>query len=203
MPRRLSTAAGSNAVADARLRSEWLTKLTFLDLSDTAWRVFTGALMWSVGNGTNGEIPKRYLRWLHPDGEATTANSEISAAGLWEESADAYTLIGWDTTLGQSTAEQVEKYREDARIRQQRRRQRAKSTSPAPSDPATNPTPQTPSITENVTRDVTANVGTARHGNGTATAKELGTDLEAKVNDDSAFEKYTDERGRTRTRRVA
>lgn len=187
-------------MADARLRSEWLTKINFMELSDAAWRVFTGALMWAVGNGTDGEIPKRYLRWVHPSGEIQPqAVDEITRAGLWTETPATYQFVGWDTTLGQSTAQQIEKYREDARIRQQRRRQRKKTADAEREDTPTDPTSQTQDITANVTRDVTANVGTARHGTATA----IGKDPQGNESDSAEFEKYTDEHGLVRNRRIA
>lgn len=74
-------------MADARLRAEWLGQMRFDDLSDAAWRVFTSALMWSIGNGTDGVIPRRYLRYLHPDGVIEeSVRIELVHAGLWSSS---------------------------------------------------------------------------------------------------------------------
>lgn len=142
-------------MTDARLPDAWLGNPRFDLLSDEAWRVFTGALMWSARNGTDGWIPERYLRALHPDGEKRAAFAEICEAGVWRKEARAdgagYQLIGWADGLGQSTAEQVERYREKARLRQRRKRAKDRAEE-AP-------------VTRDVARDVgTARIGTDRHG---------------------------------------
>ena len=111
-------------MTDARLRGEWLGKMAFDDLSDTAWRVFTGALMWCAEQGTDGEIPSRYLKSLHPDGEKTAANSELLTAGIWKKTPHGFKLIDWDGALGQNTAAQVEVYKENGRKRQRAYRER-------------------------------------------------------------------------------
>lgn len=138
-------------MTDARLRGEWLTSLNFSNLSDTAWRVFTGALMWSAEQETDGVIPIRFLRSLHPSfDDLPVVYSEIEAAGLWRVKDDEYEFSGWSKRgaegLGQSTAEQVRAYREGTRKRQQQYRDRQKG-SPLKS----------PRVTHNVTGDVTAN----------------------------------------------
>ncbi|GAA3654455.1 hypothetical protein [Microbacterium marinilacus] len=150
-------------MADARLRSEWLGQMRFLDLSDAAWRVFTSALMWSVENGTDGAIPARHLRYLHPDGVRDDANAEITAAGLWTATENGYQLEDWAGALGQSTAQQIESYRTGARDRQRRRRERQKAAEAAPDTTEGGSVAQagavTPDVERDVTRDVTANVG--------------------------------------------
>lgn len=111
-------------MTDARLRGAWLGKMRFDDLSDAAWRIFTSALMWSAEQGTDGVIPTRYVRQLHPLGVMEGANSELVDAGVWKRTPDGYALIDWAGELGQSTAEQVEKYREKNRVKAARQRQR-------------------------------------------------------------------------------
>lgn len=150
-------------MADARLRAEWLGQMRFEDLSDAAWRVFTSALMWSVGNGTDGMIPKRHLRFLHPEGVSEAVRTELVAAALWSETKDGFVMLDWTGELGQSTAAQIDKYREDARVRQQRRRERAKKGREAREGEELGSGAQSASVTPNVTRDiprdVTPNVG--------------------------------------------
>ena len=107
-------------MADARLQSHWLNNPEFDDLSDAAWRVLTGALMWSNGRGTDGLIPTRYLRMLHPDGELPEAFRQLEVAGLWIKTADGYQLIEWVKLLGQSSAETVEHNKEMNRMKQQK-----------------------------------------------------------------------------------
>lgn len=168
-------------MSDARLRSEWLGQMRFDDLSDTAWRIFTSALMWSVGNGTDGVIPKRYLRYLHPEGVKPEANVEIVQAGLWTEQGDAFVLIDWAGALGQSTAEQIEKYRDDARERQRRRRERARERRETQEAGRQESTPHsgavTPEVTRDILRDVTPNVGIGiGNGKGTGNGHDEGTE---------------------------
>lgn len=171
-------------MADARLRSEWLGQMRFDDLSDAAWRVFTSALMWSVGNGTDGLIPKRYLRYLHPSGTVAPAViTELVKADLWSEQGDNYVMVDWAGALGQSTAEQIDKYREDARERQRRRRERAKLRRDAQEGAHGAPDAQNEDVTQNVTRDVTQNVGIGTgKGSGTGNGSER-RDLSESVNE--------------------
>lgn len=112
-------------MTDARLRGSWLGKILFDDLSDPAWRVFTSALMWCAEQGTDGRIPARYLRQLHPSGEHAEAFAELARVGIWKRTPEGYELIDWSGDLGQSTAEQVERYRANNRERVARSRARA------------------------------------------------------------------------------
>lgn len=147
-------------MADARLRSEWLGQMVYEDLSDAAWRIFTSGLMWCVENGTDGEIPKRYLRYLHPDGRLDAANVELVQAGLWTERSETFLFVDWVGKLGQSTNAQVEAYRERNRAKQERHRERARQRQAA--QDATPPTSDAQSATHNpVTApgDVTPSVG--------------------------------------------
>lgn len=172
-------------MVDARLRAAWLGMMKFDDLSDTAWRVFTGALMWCVENGTDGLVPSRYLKYLHPDGEQPAAFDDLIAAAIWESTPAGYQLLGWATDLGQSTAEQIEKYRDEARERMRKRRQaaakRAQDAREAAEkqDSDQTPTPAsssrvTGSDTPNVPMNVRTNVG-ENVGIGTATATATAT----------------------------
>ncbi|MFS0912806.1 hypothetical protein AB3M89_13545 [Microbacterium sp. 179-I 3D2 NHS] len=172
-------------MVDARLRAEWLGQMRFDDLSDAAWRVFTTSLMWCVNNGTDGEIPKRYTRYLHPEGVKRTIALELVKAGLWSEQKDRYVMPDWDGALGQSTHDQIEKYRSDARLRQQKRRERAKQRRELPDTGDGGAGPQTESVTEDVTRDVTQNVGIGTgSGIGTGEGYEY-RDLEALTDPDT------------------
>jgi hypothetical protein len=168
-------------MTDARLKGEWLGKLKFDGMSDTAWRVFTCGLMWCAEQGTDGYIPSRYLKTLHPDGEKPHAVQEIAQCGLWEISATGVQFIEWEKKLGQSTALQVETYKANGRERQRRFREReraklAKSIgfTDAAADAVTDS-----SDTSDVTRYVTGDVG---RGEGTGEGlglKESATNPEA------------------------
>jgi hypothetical protein len=144
-------------VTDARLPGRWASSLDMDSLSDASWRVFSYALMWSAENGTDGFIPTRYLKRLHPDGEQPEAFEQLAHQGLWVRGDAGYQLKDWDTSLGQSTREQVETYR--AKGRERTRKYRAKRTT----DDA--------DVTRDVTGDVRANVGKGK-------GRGLGTDYD-------------------------
>lgn len=150
-------------LTDARLPGEWLNTPQFDDLSDVAWRVFTSSLMWSAENGTDGHIPIRYLKFLHPEGEQPDAHRHLVAAGLWTQESAGYFMPNWSTSLHQSTAAEVEAYKTSARQRQQKWRDRQRERlmrqvgfTTAPGDTA--PAVATRDVTRDVMRDVTGDV---------------------------------------------
>lgn len=143
-------------MVDSRLRGEWLGSPRFDDMSDTAWRVFTGALMWSNQQGTDGLVPARYLPRLHPDGSQSDAVSELVHAGLAELTTDgALQLLSWSDDLGQSPAEKVAEYRTKARDRMRRNRQKP----PEPSVEEPSSVPVRANVPQNVPENATPNVG--------------------------------------------
>jgi hypothetical protein len=143
-------------VTDARLPGHFLNMPRFDELSDAAVRVLVCSLMWSAEQGTDGAIPARYLRLLHPDGKRPEAFAELVRAGFWQESDFGYEMPGWSTWLRQSTAEQVERYRAGNRMRQQAKRDRAHNAAIKAAN------------TRHVTRDVSRDVG---EGEGEGTGK--------------------------------
>jgi hypothetical protein len=171
-------------MTDARLKGEWLTAAAHDALSDAAYRVLHNALMHSAEQGTDGAIARRELRFLYPGTLAPAVLDEITAAGFWEPAGDGYQLIGWSTTLGQSSAADVEQYRTAARERQRRKRDRDRqtptATTPADALAAENTpsggttTPAAPRAAQrdlsrrdterDGTRDVTGDVGKDRTG---------------------------------------
>lgn len=156
-------------MTDSRLRGEWLNSMKFDDLSDSAWRVFTSALMWCNENGTDGFVPTRYLKMLHPDGIKADAHAELVSASLWEQLPSGYRLQGWSGALGQSTANEVETYKANARERQQRWRDREREKKAK----RVGFTDSLRDVTRYETGDVTENVGT---GEGEGEAQDKGTE---------------------------
>ncbi|MBD3942807.1 hypothetical protein IF188_13990 [Microbacterium sp. NEAU-LLC] len=142
-------------MTDARLRGEWLTAAAHDGLTDAAYRVLHNALMHCAEQGTDGAIAIRELRFLYPGVLEPAILDELEHAGFWERTADGFQLVGWATTLGQSTAEEVATYRRNARERQQRRRERVKQGLDASN--ASQP-PSSEVITRDDQRDVTTNV---------------------------------------------
>ncbi|MFE1644298.1 hypothetical protein ACFM35_01800 [Microbacterium sp. P01] len=148
-------------MVDARLPAEWLGSIQIDDLSDRAFRILAGALMWRNGQGTDGFVPARYTRYLHPDGDDQAAFDELEKSGFWTRGEDGYQMVGWSQELRQSTAAEVERYRESSRLRQKAYRERRKSAPASAADRPARTPDVTPDSTTNVMRDVTANVGSS------------------------------------------
>jgi hypothetical protein len=142
---------------DARLPSHWLTDPDVDLLTDRAWRTFTGALMWSNGAGTDGQIPPNALRFLHPLGVDDPTAAELMTGGYWRSvEGGGYQVTQWTRT--QSLAADVERLRENNRTRkqQQRQREREREAASVTRDP-------TEVVSHDVTRD-TAGEDSDRQG---------------------------------------
>jgi hypothetical protein len=146
-------------MTDARVPDQWLGKPEFDAMSDETWRVFIGALQWSNRNGTDGKIPNRYLKFLHPDGEKPKAIEWLIKNGFCAAQADSLQFLEWEKRLEQSPAEKVQGYKEANRIRQQNYRDSLKDPKPKPPPKPPKPESQSPVEPIKVTRDVTRDVG--------------------------------------------
>lgn len=109
-------------MTDTRLPEHFLTSPTLDGLTSDAFRVYANGLMWSVTHGTDGLIPDRALRLLHPDGRRLELAAELHAAGLWHHDDAGYHVP--DFLKYQTPAEQVEKARTLARERKRKQRDR-------------------------------------------------------------------------------
>ena len=109
-------------MTDARLPGRWLTDPHLEALSDRLWRVHTGALMWSAEQGTDGLIPRRTLRLLHPDAATLDDAAMLVDEGLWVVEGDAFRVLDWEQS--QSLDADIKRRRELDRER--KRRQRSK-----------------------------------------------------------------------------
>lgn len=160
-------------MTDARLKCEWFGRIDMDDLSDAAWRIFTGALMWSNLNGTDGWIPERYVDRLHPGSDravAAQAWADLVSHGLIVKGRDenqqkGVQLTDWAGALGQSTAEEMGLYKANAakRAAKYRDSQKAKLAKVVH---FTEPVSVTRDETSDVTSDVRAHVGKGK-GKGT------------------------------------
>jgi hypothetical protein len=146
-------------MVDARLPAEWLGSLRIDNLSDRAFRVLAGALMWCNRHGTDGAVPARYTKYLHPDGDDQDAFDELEGAGLWSRVEDGYLLAGWADDLHQSTAEEIQRYRNAAKRRQQAYRDRQRGPHPEPQLATASEQRAMRDVMHNAARDVTAHVG--------------------------------------------
>jgi hypothetical protein len=96
-------------MTDARMPGSWLYDPVLDALSDRAWRTFVGSLMWSAEQGTEGDLPARSLRLLHPDGIADVIADELVTAKRWGRTSTGFKVLDWTKT--QSRAADVERQR--------------------------------------------------------------------------------------------
>lgn len=129
-------------MVDVRLPERWLTDATFMGLTDTGWRVFTNALMWSCQQQTDGRFPPSVLGLLCLNGKGDAAIHELIEAGLVElvQNGD-FQVRNWSDT--QTTAEELKKRREANRRRKAESRERKKEEE-ASHDDVTNESRVTP-----------------------------------------------------------
>lgn len=138
-------------MTDSRLPEQWLLSPKMLELSDGAWRVFTNALMWCNSQGTDGDLPSRYVKYTYPTGDPSEYVLELLDVGLFEQVENGFVIPDWEG-IGQSPAAQVAAYRENNRLRQQKSREKKRTS-------------QASSVTSDVTRDVgKATQGADTHG---------------------------------------
>jgi len=127
-------------MTDTRLPDKWLLNPTLDTLSDGAWRVLTRALIWCNQQGTDGDLPSMYMRYVYPWSDPSEYVLELLNIGWLEETETGFVIPDWEGK-GQSLAAHVEAKRETNRLRQQNHRAKRKS-------------PQAESVTNDVTRDV-------------------------------------------------
>lgn len=169
-------------MVDARLPAEWLGSIRIDDLSDRAFRTLACALLWCNEHGTDGLIPARYTRYLHPDGDHQIAFEELEDAGFWVRAADGFHLIGWSEELHQSTAAELRHYRESSRQRQRAYRERKRKPSSNPMSASADLRDVVHEETRFVTRDAMAHLVS---GSGdlkkkrAATARDVARDVES------------------------
>lgn len=152
-------------MTDARLPGRWLTDPDFDALSDRLWRVHSSALMWSAEQGTDGLIPRRTLRLLHPEGAHPADADALVERALWEAEGDDYRVSEWDRT--QSLAADVERKRELDRER--KRRQRAKE--PVTRDGMRDGTRESPRLGEARPGEASARPGEAQKSGDSGTTR--------------------------------
>lgn len=117
-------------MADTRLRDSLVGDPVLEGLTDTEFRVWVCAYVFANKHLTDGRIPARALRYLHPDGEKPVAVERLLALKLWAHHRDG----GWEIVnflKTQSSAKQVADYLEGNRRRQKEWRERqAENASP-------------------------------------------------------------------------
>lgn len=114
-------------MTDTRLPDAWLINPTLDKLSHGAWRLFTRALMFCNQQGTDGQIEEVCMRYIYPWGDWSDFVKELIEIGWMERTEFGFVIPGWEEK-GQSTAAQVELYRENSRERQRRSREKRKGS---------------------------------------------------------------------------
>ena len=136
-------------MTDGRIPGMWVNQPRFIEMNVNTWSVFSKAIAWANEHGTDGHVPRRYLPLLHPDGHCPDAYAELCDMGLWYPAGDGYQFSKWAEKpsvggLGQSTAEQVEKNKQQNRDRVAKSRAKKKAEEGAGQE----------DVTHYVTRDV-------------------------------------------------
>lgn len=173
-------------MTDTRLPEHFLTSPTLDGLTSDAFRVYVNGLMWSVTHGTDGLLPERSLRFLHPDGKRPEVAVELVAAGLWEHDDAGYHVP--DFLRYQTPAEQVERSR--AFTRERKRRQRDRECADDPDEDNLSVSRVTDRVTERVTAAVTSEDRTGQDRyvavKGTNYGTFVGTQVEHEQSSDPA-----------------
>ncbi len=143
-------------MTDTRLPESWLTNAVIDALSSDALRVHFLGLMWSNANGTDGLIPDRALRYLHPDGKRQDCLDELTAANLWQQETGGHRVIGFLDS--QTPADEMEEKRKIARERQRQYRQRQRDEQQRLLADDSTSRDVTRDVTHDVQRDVTHDV---------------------------------------------
>lgn len=100
---------------DARVPERALTDACLDGLSDAAYRIWVAGLVYAVGQSSDGRIPRRALRLLHPDGARLDLANELVECGVWKLDGDGWLNLRYQPD--QTTATDVERLREQSRQR--------------------------------------------------------------------------------------
>ena len=118
-------------MTDARMPPKYLTDPVIADLTDRAFRVFTNGLIYAASNETDGLIPRRAARFLHPDAlDLSPMVDEVVKAGLWQPHGEDYLIK--DFADHQSSKAQLDGYRKQQREKKARQRSRTATVATDP-----------------------------------------------------------------------
>lgn len=128
-------------MTDARLAPTFLANVKIDGLSDPAFRAYVNSIVLGASQETDGHIARRSLRYLHPEADLVACANELVNARLWEPRPDG---DGWsihDFLKYQTPRAQLERARENDRVRKARERERkAARAKPSDRDSADSPT---------------------------------------------------------------
>jgi hypothetical protein len=111
-------------LANVNLPAFWLLNPDMRDLSDLEWRVFTGGLLQSMSQLTDGDLPRNALALTHPAGLQPATYERLVEAGFWARKGDGYRILHWAAT--QTTKAKFRKQQQGSANRQQTYRDRQK-----------------------------------------------------------------------------
>jgi len=120
-------------VTDARFPERWLNDRRISRLSDPAFRLHVTALVWSVGNRTDGVIDDSDLTLIPRVDTARVA--ELDKAGLWRRERDYWVIVDFDGS--QTTSNELamlDNLRRRERDKKARQRARPKPSEDVPGD---------------------------------------------------------------------
>lgn len=167
------------AVTDTRLAESFLTHPTVDGLSDAAHRVYVNGLVYAVAGSTDGHLPKRSLRLLHPEGTSAPVVHELLAAGLWTQHEGGYLIRNY--LRYQSSAEQVKQAAEARHAQREadaKRKREAREAARRKAAGAAGEVPVPPDIRADIPPDIQTGT-TGRQGQaGKASKNEPTTEAE-------------------------
>lgn len=125
-------------MTDTRLAESFLTNPKTDALSDAGFRVYVLALVWSTTHGTDGFVPGRALRYLHPEGSDQSLVDELVKARLWEPFSGGWNIHDFLTyQTPAALKQQLDEARKQQRAKdaERKRNQRAKKGAGKPTVP--------------------------------------------------------------------
>lgn len=111
-------------MTDARLAPTFLANVKVDGLSDAAFRAYVNSIVLGASQETDGHIARRSLRLLHPEADLVACANELVHTGLWEPRSDGNGWTIHDFLNYQTPRAQLERARENDRVRKARERER-------------------------------------------------------------------------------
>lgn len=94
-------------MTDTRLHPTFLSSPKIDALEDADFRTYVNGLVYAASQETDGAIPRRSLRLLHPTADLLACAASLVRAGLWEPQADGWRVhdfLDFQTSKAQASA---------------------------------------------------------------------------------------------------
>lgn len=109
-------------MTDTRLTPTFLGNTKIDDLDDLAFRVHVNGMVYAGSHETDGHIPRRALRHLHPEAvDLLSVAEQLVKAGVWEAAPEGYVVH--DFLHHQTPRAVLEQRREQEREKKRKQRQ--------------------------------------------------------------------------------